>query len=266
MGTAEIQYTTIVENFTDTTSVGGGAGSGIALITSNSSTLNIYGSVVAGNKVGKAFSSGDEEDFGLSSSSNVTPDVDYFAILSAIAFSGFSGYPAELNDCLSDEANSPNPISDLTDLYGSTPTLADNGGPTETYFPPTNSLLIDFYSGSSSFNQDQRGLTRPASGDWDVGSVEVEGKAVEISTLVVNGGAAQRSRITQISVTLSEAVDASLFNDLGALTLTRISTPTGFVGTDVQTYPSWHLGECRLGSQWAAFWYRRVVGPLRISR
>lgn len=56
-----------------------------------------------------------------------------------------------------------------------------------------------------------------------------------VNSIVVNGGAAQRSRLTTIAVNLSGQVDVAMFSGLGAITLTRtIASPAGVVGTLVQ--------------------------------
>lgn len=57
----------------------------------------------------------------------------------------------------------------------------------------------------------------------DTATVNVTGGAT-VSSIVINSGAIQRSRITTITVNLSSAVDASAFAAAGAVTLTRLAS------------------------------------------
>ena len=72
-------------------------------------------------------------------------------------------------------------LNGAADLAGSDPMLgplADNGGPTWTHLLPADSPAVDAGDPASFFGTDQRGISRPADGDFDghaapdIGSVE----------------------------------------------------------------------------------------------
>jgi hypothetical protein len=57
-----------------------------------------------------------------------------------------------------------------------------------------------------------------------------------VSSIQINGGAAQRSRLTTIMVNFASSINASTLTGLAAITLTRtVATSSGTVGTVVQT-------------------------------
>ena len=67
--------------------------------------------------------------------------------------------------------------------------LADNGGPTQTMLPQTDSPLIDAIPPAScQVDVDQRGVSRPQMKGCDIGSVEVRGASLDV-TKVVTGTA-----------------------------------------------------------------------------
>jgi CSLREA domain-containing protein len=87
--------------------------------------------------------------------------------------------------------------------------LAGNGGPTETHALQVGSVAINAGSNPAGLAFDQRGATfnRAAGPAADIGAFEVQvGVAPPTASVVVNNGAAQRSMVTSIKVSFSEAV------------------------------------------------------------
>ena len=85
--------------------------------------------------------------------------------------------------------------------------LADNGGFTQTMLPQAGSPAIDAGSNAlipSGLTIDQRGLARISNGTVDIGAVEVQAVAPDISSFTVDSGTAQRSRV--------RTLDASIHN------------------------------------------------------
>jgi hypothetical protein len=110
-------------------------------------------------------------------------------------------------------------------------TLADNGGPTFTHSLLSGSPAINAGSNPVPLKTDQRGYVRTFGGVTDIGSIEVQ---PAVSAITVNGGQPQRSRITSITVTFTASLDVTIFQNPGAVTLTRTAaTSTGAVGTVV---------------------------------
>ena len=102
--------------------------------------------------------------------------------------------------------------------------LADNGGPTQTISLQAGSPLMNV--GSTTLTTDQRGVTRPIGAAPDIGAVEIQTAAPTVSTAVINGGAAQRSRVTSIDVSFNTIVTLGA----GAFTLTRVGLPNMMPG------------------------------------
>ncbi|MBX7103985.1 MAG: right-handed parallel beta-helix repeat-containing protein [Gemmataceae bacterium] len=121
------------------------------------------------------------------------------------------------------------PVDPLLDA-----TLSNNGGPTKTHALLAGSPAINTGANPASLVFDQRGVGfgRVSGGLTDIGAYEKQnGIALPtVSSIVVNGGAAQRSMVTQIAVTFSAPVTfpAGLSS---AFTLTRTGPggPTGVV-------------------------------------
>jgi hypothetical protein len=85
--------------------------------------------------------------------------------------------------------------------------LADNGGPTMTHALLPGSPAIDAGSNPAGLAFDQRGFNyaRVSGTAADVGAFEVQRPAT-VQAVVINGGAAQRSRVTDITVTFDHLV------------------------------------------------------------
>ncbi|MBX7102441.1 MAG: hypothetical protein K1X57_00065 [Gemmataceae bacterium] len=96
--------------------------------------------------------------------------------------------------------------------------LANNGGTTQTHRLPANSPAVNFGSNTGGLTTDQRGGPRTV-GITDIGAYETN--PVSVTSVVINNGATQRSRVTTLRVNLSTATTfANLSN---AFTLTRVS-------------------------------------------
>jgi hypothetical protein len=97
---------------------------------------------------------------------------------------------------------------------GATPTLANNGGPTQTIALQAGSPLLNVGSNPASLATDQRGpgFARTSGTGTDIGAFEVQvatAPTVVAGGVRVNGGQAnttQRSRVTSIDVEFSAAV------------------------------------------------------------
>jgi hypothetical protein len=88
--------------------------------------------------------------------------------------------------------------------------LANNGGPTRTLLPaPTSPAVNAGFSGFAVFPTqsptDQRGLGRVVGAETDIGAVELQSPP-RVGEVAVNGGAAQRSRVTHLKVTFTAPV------------------------------------------------------------
>ncbi|CAN5295827.1 hypothetical protein BH11PLA2_BH11PLA2_28790 [soil metagenome] len=206
-GTAQILNSTIVGN----SAVNGGG-----LGRDNGGSLTLVSTVVAGN-----------------SATGVAKDVNFGTAVVNATFSavGSDGAGSLLNYASGNNIPLGTPL-----VLGP---LANNGGPTFTHLPGATSPLLNSGSNSSPLSPDvdQIGNLRSA-GQTDIGSVEIQ---PVFTGMTVNGGNAQRSRITTITVTFDIAVTAASFNTLGAITLTRTavsSRPTGAIGDIVQTGPA----------------------------
>jgi hypothetical protein len=85
--------------------------------------------------------------------------------------------------------------------------LADNGGPTWTHALRAGSPAIDAGTNPAGLTFDQRGsgFARVSGKAADIGAVEAQGIPAVVS-VAVNGGAAQRSRVTDVTVTFNTVV------------------------------------------------------------
>jgi hypothetical protein len=114
---------------------------------------------------------------------------------------------------------------------GATPTLANNGGPTQTIALQFGSPLKNAGSNPANLTGDQRGIVgffRTFGAATDIGAFEYQ---PPVAT-VVNDGSAQRSRVTSLTVTFSAQV--TFAGSVGsAFTLTRNSdnASVGFTAT-----------------------------------
>jgi hypothetical protein len=134
--------------------------------------------------------------------------------------------------------------------------LANNGGPTKTHALLPGSPAIDNGNNSVNLTNDQRGpgFVRVFNGKADIGALEVQPVTppAKVSSVQVNDGSAQRSRVTELSVTFTTQVTfagavgnaftltrngggpvnfsatASVFGDVTVVTL------TGFTGSEAQ--------------------------------
>ena len=108
--------------------------------------------------------------------------------------------------------------------------LQDNGGPTPTRLPLPGSPLIN--AGDPAFqpppDTDQRGRPRVQNGRIDIGATEAQ--VARVQSVLVNGGAAQRSRVTNATVIFDSAVTLPA-TPAAAFRLTRTGPggPTGDV-------------------------------------
>jgi hypothetical protein len=108
--------------------------------------------------------------------------------------------------------------------------LADNGGPTKTYAPGPGSPAIDKGANPSGLLADQRGFNRVSGKAADIGAVEYQ-FPLTVTSVQVNDGSPQRSRVTSLTVTFSEP---PVLCDCGGashfdLTRTGPGGPTGHV-------------------------------------
>lgn len=104
--------------------------------------------------------------------------------------------------------------------------LANNGGPTQTHALLAGSPLLDAGANASALTFDQRGtgFNRTSGKGTDIGAFELQvATPPTVTSFKINGGANQRSNVTKIEVTFSEAVTLGS----GAFTLDRVGLPTG---------------------------------------
>ncbi len=107
--------------------------------------------------------------------------------------------------------------------------LADNGGPTFTHALLAGSQAIDAGSNPAGLAWDQRGagFARVIGTAADIGAFEVQ-RPARVAAAAVNGGQAQRSRVTEVTVTFSQTVTLPAAA-AAAFRLTRTG-PGGAVG------------------------------------
>jgi hypothetical protein len=93
--------------------------------------------------------------------------------------------------------------------------LANNGG-TKTHAISNGSPAIDNGSNPAGLMFDQRGNTRVVGPAADIGAYEVQAPA-KFSSVVINGGAAQRSMVTQVTVNFNQHIGFSAVSAAFAL-------------------------------------------------
>lgn len=223
---ANIRNSTITGN---TSSIGfsyaGDAGA-VSLYYNTSGNLNVSSSIISGNvHTYSGPPGGAQEDLSISANATATVATTYYSDDAGGTFAdgggNIQGSFVNLNLGL----------------------LADNGGPTMTHALGAGSAAIDKGDNiAPPLAKDQTGLTARVvnggtSATADMGSFEfTPGSSTTVMDISVNGGAIQRSRVTEIIVTFSGAVSPSGFSGVGDIKLTRyVSTPSGTVGTIVQT-------------------------------
>jgi hypothetical protein len=176
-GTLTVQNSTITANTT------GNKGGGIAN-TGNSGIVSIESTIISGN-----------------STNNAGPDISTPGTVNATT--------TLLGSLAGIGTFNPDAITTLN--LGKNPMLgplANNGGPTKTYALLPGSPAINNGSNPAFLSTDQRdgGFVRVFGGSPDIGAYEVQG-ASKVASVVVNGGAAQRSRVTTIAVNFDSVVN-----------------------------------------------------------
>ena len=155
---------------------------------------------------------------------------DIWANASATVQAEYSAIGTTAGYTLTDLGNNLAPASSTPDALGLEP-LANYGGPTQTVAIASNSSAIGMGDPALNGTTDQRGVTRPhqmgPAPQPDIGAFEYSEVLVPAVTGVqVNGGAAQRSRLTTIAVTFNTRVTVGP----GAFILTRVGLPNGVAG------------------------------------
>jgi len=216
-GTAVIQNSTFTKNTaTSTSTAQGNSGGGIAWrlsvvgAQSNFAQLNLDSTIVADN-------TGQSAD--VSTQNLVVANKSLIGV-------GDTGF------VLTGSGNLTG--TKLTPLNPQLDPLANNGGPTATHALKAGSPAFDAGSNPAALAFDQRGVgfARTNGKGTDIGAYEgvAATPGPTVTAFVVNNGAAQRSRVTTMKVTFSEAVTfpsgiAAAFE----LTRTGPGAPTGLV-------------------------------------
>jgi len=166
-----------VRNSTITGNTATDNGGGISARTSTTTAINLESSIVANNTAA------------------VRPDISYGTVSAKFSLIGTSAGISTFS-----------PDAATTALLGKNPLLgplADNGGPTFTHALLPGSPAINAGSNPVSLTTDQRGAGFPRSvaGAVDIGSFENQTLPAKVTAVTINGGAAQRSRVTSVAVT-----------------------------------------------------------------
>jgi hypothetical protein len=195
--------TTTIINSTIANNSATGNGGGIQIDTG---TMNIYNSTIAGNKSGGAGGGIDGTTALLSSTivanntdSGTGPDV--------------SGTITTANQSLLSNSTGAVIGTNNGTLLGVNPLLgplANNGGPTMTEALMAGSPCINAGNNTLALPTDQRGtgFNRTSGGGTDIGAFEVQVATPPptVTNLKIDDGTVQRSMITSLTVTFSEAV------------------------------------------------------------
>ncbi len=217
--TAVIRNSTIANNTAGTT--GGGIQANVSGGATNPDLLLLQNSTVVGNSAPAGGGGISRIGLGMGvltiqssviafnvNSGGTAPDV------SDAVTASFSLIRDQTGAIITDGGNNLAAGTDPLLVGGSTPTLADNGGPTRTVALQAGSPLLNVGSNPANLTTDQRGpgFVRTSGTGTDIGAFEVQ--AATAPTVVangvrVNGGQAnttQRSRVTSIDVEFSTVV------------------------------------------------------------
>ncbi|MBI3247356.1 MAG: hypothetical protein HYZ50_12720 [Deltaproteobacteria bacterium] len=140
-------------------------GGGVYSRTYSTSTVALHQNLIAGNTAPY----GDEVRRGNFGGNFLVNDSNLFGHNGVSTAAALSGFSAGITDITAtSDGNDPTTLSAILD-----PTLANNGGPTQTHALPTGSPAIDA-AGVCGLATDQRGVTRPQGVACDIGAFEVE--------------------------------------------------------------------------------------------
>jgi Dockerin type I domain len=229
-GLARFLNSTITGNVSTTPAYGTG---GIFVPFGSDGVLTLVSTIVSGN-IGSI--TGGISDIAVASA--VTVNVNFSAV----------GDPNGFTPSASSGNNLP-----FGAVLGLVP-LADNGGPTKTHALSLSSLAINAGTNSAGLTTDQRGngFLRVSGSAADIGAFEVQPSTPRVQSVVINGGAIQRSRVTELTVTFTTQVSfAGAVGDSFTLTRTgggavnfsatasviggvTVVTLTGFTGSEAQ--------------------------------
>jgi hypothetical protein len=202
-GTGTNEQVTLISSTVVNNRTTSGNGGGVRINSNSTSAgvfLKVINSIVSGNGVGASLPGTASDLFRSVAAPNNIADVNFSAIGTNAGFtlSGTSGNNLAFGSALNLGA------------------LQNNGGPTFTMAPLPGSPLIDAGDNvANALATDQRGKARTyddsgvsnAGDGTDIGAVEVHPSNPPSVTLIqVNGGAAQRSLVTSIKISFSEAV------------------------------------------------------------
>jgi hypothetical protein len=212
-GTLNLNYSTVANNTSDSDDDAAGNGGGVG----NASTLKLKSSIVAGNKKG-TISPVDDDCTGT------ITDQDYNLTGSGTGCTLSGSHNVTVS-----------PSSVFTAVLGS---LTNNGGNTETHALLAGSPALDVIAGGTNgcgttYTTDQRGETRPISGNCDIGAYESPDTTAPtvVSSARANANPTNAASV-DFSVTFSEAVtgvDTSDFSPVTAAGVTGASV-TGVSG------------------------------------
>jgi Dockerin type I domain/Chlamydia polymorphic membrane protein (Chlamydia_PMP) repeat len=239
-GTLAIANSTITGNSTS------GQGGGIAVsnyyVTPN---ISLNSSIIAGNSAGGAANSGPDLCFlyfNVTYPFNVPGDNNLLGVANSGSFA------------LTGSGNRTGTVA--APLDARLGPLANNGGPTKTHALLSGSPAINAGNNADGLAYDQRGtgFTRVAGAAADIGAFEVQ-TAPPTAIVQINDGAAQRSRITNLTATFSTHVTfagavGNAFtlsrNGGGAVNFTATANVVG--GATVVTLTSFTGSEAQFGS------------------
>jgi predicted outer membrane repeat protein len=209
-GNGLVQNCTLTGNIADSDNSNSGDGGGVGINTASTGQVTIESCIIFGNLRGELAQT-PSDIFGAD------PITANFSLIGTTV-----------------GATSFTPDATTTALLGQDPlldTLANNGGPTQTVALKAGSPAINPGSNPAALAFDQRGsgFARVVGGQADIGAFEVQaaGAPAKISAVEINGGVAQRSRVTSLKVTFDQAVTLP-GNPADAFQLTR-QAPAGSV-------------------------------------
>ncbi len=211
-GQATVENSTFSGNFA-------GVGGGIAVLSGGPSNLDLISSTVANNTAGPGQAGG-----GLYVQVTTTATVQDTIIATNSGGDVYGAVNPTSDHNLIGDGTSLTGLTNGTNgnMIGTTASpmnpellpLQDNGGPTLTMALLPESPAIDVGSNPANLTTDQRGDFRDYGAAPDIGAYEYEtpinGFGVQIppgvASVVIDGGAAQRSMVTTVAVTFSEQV------------------------------------------------------------